>query len=171
MIMVDDRDDKSRATSAKTRASDETAKQATPQMDRWSPPSMLELPPDTGDYVFRWIRYEVNGHPDSRNVQMRLREGWQRVNISEVPETFLMAVDENASNDNYCRTGGLILMRLPRKFAEQRQAYYRDRRKERAFAADMLQGVAGANSVQEDRGSRSLDGAEASRALQQMSRS
>jgi hypothetical protein len=99
------------------------------------------------------------------------REGWQRVNISEVPETFLMAVDENTKNDQFCRTGGLILMRLPRKFAEQRQNYYKSRRQERAFAADVLQGVAGADAVQEDRGSRNLDGAEAGRALRDMSRS
>jgi hypothetical protein len=171
MIMEDNRDEKSRATTAKSRAADDTARMNSPKMDQWSPPSMLELPPDTGDYVFRWIRESVNGHQDSRSVQMRLREGWQRVNISEVPETFLMAVDENTKGDQFCRTGGLILMRLPRKFAEQRQAYYKSRRQERAFAADVLQGVAGANAVQEDRGSRNLDGAEAGRALRDMSRS
>lgn len=156
-------------TAAMSRSSDRTEAMERPAMDRWSPPNMLETPQEDGEYVFRWVREYVNGQPDARNVQMRLREGFVRVNIAELPESFLGAVEEDVKGDGFARTGGLILMRLPKKFAEQRRAYYRKRSMEAAFAADALQGVAGANAVQEDRGSRSLEGGEAGRMLQQLS--
>lgn len=153
----------------RSRAADETASMERPRMDQWAPPNALETPPDTADYVFRWVAEYVNGQPTPRNVQMRLREGYIRVNVSELPDDFLAAVDEDTKGDGFARTGGLILMRLPRKFAEQRRAYYRKRSLEASFAADALQGVAGHDYVQEDRGSRSLEGADAGRILQQMS--
>lgn len=164
------RSETERSTTAQmSRSSDRTEAMERPAMDRWSPPHMLETPPSDGEYDYRWIREYVNGQPDARNVQMRLREGFVRVNIAELPESFLGAVEEDVKGDGFARTGGLILMRLPTKFADQRRAYYRKRSNEAAYAADALQGVAGANAVQEDRGSRSLEGGEAGRMLQQLS--
>lgn len=165
-----DRSESRRSTTARrSRAADKTEAMARPPMDQWSPPNALETPKPTPDYVFRWVREFVNGQPDTRNVQMRLREGYQRVNIAELPEDFLGAVDEDIRGDGFARTGGLILMKFPQKFAEQRRAFYGKRAAEARFAADALQGVAGANAVQEDRGSRTLSGADAGRMMQQMS--
>lgn len=138
-------------------------------MDQWSPPSMLEVPPDDGEYTYRWVREYVNGQPDPRNVQMRLREGYQRVNIADLPDELITSVDEDLKGDGLARTGGLILMKLPIKFAQQRREYYKMRAQQRSLDADILQGVAGRDFVKEDRGSRSLEGADAGRMLHQLS--
>ena len=41
----------------------------------WSPPSMLDAPPAPDGYKHRWIREEVRGFNDTKNVSARLREG------------------------------------------------------------------------------------------------
>ena len=135
-------------------------------MDRWSPANVLETPPATGEYRYRWVAEYVNGTHMPRNVQRALREGYERVRIDALPEDFL--VDEDRG-DGYARTGGLILMRLPEHFAQQRQSHYLRKSQEALNGANELQGIAGRNAVAEDRGTRSLTGAEAGHALATMS--
>jgi hypothetical protein len=135
-------------------------------MDRWSPANVLETPPNTNEYRYRWVAEYVNGAHIPRNVQMALREGYVRVGISELPEDFL--VDED-KGDGAARTGGLMLMRLPEAFAQQREQHYLKKSQSAVNGANELQGVAGNNSVTEDRGTRTLDGAAAGQALASMS--
>lgn len=165
--MTQKRSDADRTSGGRSRAADDTKVMERPPMDAWSPANVLETPDDTGDYTHRWIAEFVNGESTSRNVQMALREGYERVRMSELPPDFL--VDED-KGDGYARTGGLILMRLPKAFAKQRQEYYQKRSAQAALSADMLQGVAGNDAVSEDRGSRVLEGREAGAALATMSK-
>jgi hypothetical protein len=154
--------------STRSRALDDTRRYERPSMDYYAPPNQLRTPEDP-EYHFRWIAEYVNGQHMPRNVQTRLQEGYVRVRMDELPEDFL--VDEDLKGDGYARTGGLILMRLPVSRKMQRDAYYRKRSQERANSVDELQGVAGRNAVREDRGTRSLTGAEAGRAIATMSQS
>ena len=153
---------------SRSRVMDDTKRLERQSMDYYAPPNQLRTPEDP-EYHFRWIAEHVNGQHMPRNVQMRLQEGYIRVRMDELPEDFM--VDEDLKGDGYARTGGLILMRLPVARKLQRDAYYAKRSKERANSVDELQGVAGRNAVREDRGSRSLTGAEAGRALANMSQS
>ena len=162
-----DRTETSRNSNAKSRAADNTKRMERPPIEAWSPANVLETPPNTGEYRYRWIAEHVNGLHTPRNVQMALREKYQRVSISELPEDFL--VDEDTKGDGYARTGGLILMKVPEHFAQQRQKYYADKSKSAVGGANELQGLARGDAIAEDRGTRSLDGAEAGRALANMS--
>lgn len=161
-----DRSDHSRTAAAKSRAADDTAVKERPGVDYWAPSNQLETPSNTGEYRYRWIAEYVNGNFMSRNVQSALREGYQRVKISELPDTFI--VDEDLGDGN-ARVGGLLLMRIPEKFAQQRASYYGRRSAEALEGANTLQGVAGRNAVYEDRGTRTLSGAEAGAAIRNMS--
>lgn len=152
----------------RSRVMDDTKRLERQSMDYYAPPNQLRTPDDP-EYHFRWIAEHVNGQHMPRNVQMRLQEGYIRVRMDELPEDFM--VDEDVKGDGYARTGGLILMRLPDSRKLQRDAYYARKSKERANSVDELQGIAGRNAVREDRGSRSLTGAEAGRALANMSQS
>lgn len=152
----------------RSRAYDETRVIETPSLDAYKPPNVLEVPQDP-DFHYRWIAEYVNGSQVPRNVQQRIREGYQRVMISDLPEDFI--VDEDDRGDGYARSSGLILMRLSKAAKAQRDAYYQRRSQDRLMAADELQGVAGANAVREDRGTRTLTGPEAGRALASMSQS
>lgn len=152
----------------RSRVMDDTARFERQSMDFYAPPNQLRVPTDP-EYHYRWIAEHVNGQQMPRNVQMRLQEGYIRVRMDELPEDFM--VDEDLKGDGYARTSGLILMRLPVARKAARDAYYTKKSRERASSVDELQGVAGKNAVREDRGSRSLTGAEAGRALANMSQS
>jgi hypothetical protein len=152
-----------------SRAVDERDNDDRPFMNQWAPPGMLECPPDDAHFTYRWVREYVNGQPDARNVQMRLREGYRRVNIADLPDELLMAVDEDVRGDGVARTGGLLLMKLPLQIAEARREHYRQKTQLASRSVDALQGVAGKDYVKEDRGSRSYEGSDAGRMLQQMS--
>jgi len=162
------RDERDRTAAGKSRSADDTRVYERPKMDAWSPASALDMPISSGDHRYRWIAEYVNGVHTPRNVQSAIREGYERVRMSELPEDFI--VDEDVKGDGYARTGGLILMRLPEAFALQRQAYYVGRSKEALEGANVLQGIAGKNAVYEDRGTRTLSGADAGAALKSMSR-
>lgn len=153
---------------SRSRAHDDTKRRERVSMDYYAPPNQLRTPEDD-EYHYRWVAEYVNGAQTPRNVQMRLQEQYERVRMDQLPEDFL--VDEDVKGDGYARTGGLILMRVPLARKAARDAYYARRSRERANSVDELQGVAGRNAVREDRGSRSLTGAEAGRALANMSQS
>jgi len=50
----------------------------------WSPPSMLETPPAPEGYTYRWIRAEIAGSEDRKNVTSRMREGFDLVRAEEL---------------------------------------------------------------------------------------
>jgi hypothetical protein len=165
---MSNRDDKSRSAATKGREVDETKVMERPAMDRWSPAAVLEMPKIAGEFRLRWIAEHVNGIHVPRNVQSALKEGYARVNMSEFLEEFVC--DEDTDGRGYARNGGFILMKLPEAFAQQREAHYARKSKEGLNGANVLQGVAGSNAVFEDRGTKTLSGADAGAAMQQMSR-
>jgi hypothetical protein len=42
----------------------------------WVPPSSLDAPPAPDGFRYRWIRAEVIGFQDTKNITGRIREGW-----------------------------------------------------------------------------------------------
>ena len=50
----------------------------------WVPPSSLDAPPAPDGFRYRWIRAEVVGFQDSKNITGRLREGYELVRAEEV---------------------------------------------------------------------------------------
>ena len=157
-----------RAQAKRSRAHDASATRERPEMDHWAPPSMLIQPENDGDYVYRWIAEYVNGQHVPQRVSAAKRQGYEFVSIEDLPDDFI--VDDDVKGDGLARVGGLILARLPRRFAEQRRAFYRNRSTQALDSANQLQGIAGANAVAENRGTRSLDGRAAGDALRQMAR-
>lgn len=130
------------------RANDARVFEDRPRMDRWTPPQAMGVPQDP-DFEYRWTREYVRGEMDPRNVTKALSEGFVVVRIEDLPPGFL--VDPDLHGDGYARHGGLLLMRMPRAFADQRNAYYRQRRDAAMQGANELQGVAASES-----GSRAL---------------
>ena len=56
--------------SAQTRVTEERRKP-------WKPPSQLDAPPCPDGYKQRWLRHRVNGADDTKNINAKLREGWE----------------------------------------------------------------------------------------------
>ena len=78
----------------------------------WAPPSMLDAPPAPDGYKHRWVRAEVRGFDDTKNISARLREGYELVRQDEYPD-FEAPVVESGKYAGVFGVGGLVLARIP----------------------------------------------------------
>jgi hypothetical protein len=53
----------------------------------WTPPNSLDAPPAPTGYRHQWIRAEILGQQDTKNVASSLREGYELVRAEEYPES------------------------------------------------------------------------------------
>jgi hypothetical protein len=89
---------------------------------QWRPASLLPEPIKEEGYDYRWVRTSINGSADDRNVLKAMQEGWESVAIEEQPELQLLAGREGRYKDKI-EVGGLLLMKTPKEFVEQRNAH------------------------------------------------
>jgi len=89
----------------------------------WSPPSLLDAPPAPEGFTHRWIRSEVRGFDDRKNISARLREGWELVRKDEYPD-FEAPTIEGGRHEGVFGVGGLLLARIPIEIVEERKAYF-----------------------------------------------
>ena len=124
---------KSSGTDRSSRASKTREKDA--RRKPWAPPSMLDAPPAPEGFKHRWIRAEVRGHDDQKNISGRLREGYELVRQDEFPD-FEAPVIESGKYAGVFGVGGLILARIPLETVEERKAYFDGRTKDQMDAVD-----------------------------------
>ena len=112
-------------TKTTSRANQTRSKTERPKV--WVPPSSLDAPPAPDGFRYRWIRAESLGFDDSKNIQGRLRSGYELVRAEEV---------ENASDYPVLDTGKykgvivvvvILLAKVPDEIAAQRTAYIKRR--------------------------------------------
>ncbi len=104
----------SRASSTRAK----TAKKTT-----WTPPSSLDAPPAPNGFRHRWIRVEVLGFDDTKNVSGKLREGWELVRADEYPDQDYPVMKEG-KYAGVIGVGGLVLARIAEEIAQAREAYF-----------------------------------------------
>ena len=101
----------------------------------WRPPSMLETPPPPEGYSYRWIRAEIVGQEDKKNVMSRLREGFELVRIEEIGDFELPSID-NGKHAGVVSVGGLLLAKIPNETRDERNAYFNNRAQSQQDAID-----------------------------------
>ena len=101
----------------------------------WSPPTMLDTPPAPDGYTYRWIRAEVVGQEDRKNVTSRLREGFDLVRAEELDGFEIPSLDDgkHAGVDS---VGGLLLAKIPNETREERNSYFEQRAQTQQDAVD-----------------------------------
>jgi hypothetical protein len=104
-----------------SRTSEERDSEARPSA--WQSPSNYPTPPNTNGIVHRWIRTQVKGEPDTKNVSKRFREGWVPVPVTEHPD-LAGARDINTRFEQHIEIGGLLLCRMPKEISDARKAHY-----------------------------------------------
>ena len=124
----------SRQKSTRTLRTNETrVKEA--RREPWKPPSILDAPPPPEGYTHRWIRSEVMGFDDRKNVSARIREGWELVRGEEHPDFDIPTV-QDGQHAGVIGVGGLLLARIPLEIVEERNAYYRGMTGQQMTAVD-----------------------------------
>jgi hypothetical protein len=90
----------------------------------WTPPSSLDAPPAPAGFRHRWIRTEVLGFDDTKNMSGKMRSGWELVRADEYPESQFPVV-KDGKYAGVIGVGGLVLARIPEEIAKSREAYFR----------------------------------------------
>ena len=89
----------------------------------WTPPSYLDTPNAPTGFRHRWVRVEILGYVDTKNIQGRLRSGYELVRADEFPEDDYPAIPDG-KYEGVIGHGGLVLTRVPEELARQRSAYF-----------------------------------------------
>ena len=115
------------------RSNNTRAKQA--RREPWKPPSMLDAPPAPEGYRHRWIRAEVMGFDDRKNVAARSREGWELVRGEDHPD-FEIPTIEDGKHAGVIGEGGLLLAKIPVEIVEERKEYFQSMTRNQMTAVD-----------------------------------
>jgi len=107
----------------------------TAQRKPWAPPSMLDAPPAPDGFKHRWIRAEVRGFDDQKNISAKMREGWELVRKDEYPD-FESPVIDSGKFEGVFGVGGLILARIPEETIAERNSYFNKRSNDQQEAVD-----------------------------------
>lgn len=90
----------------------------------WVPPIKRTSVEHGDDYIMRWIRVEYNGQQDHKNMEDKLAEGYELVSPKDPAVKEKIARGELQAKDGRVYRGGLVLARIDRELAAQRNAYY-----------------------------------------------
>jgi len=103
----------------------------------WAPPSSLDAPPAPDGFKHRWIRAEVLGKEDNKNLSARLREGFELVRADSDGE---YPTIQDGKHAGVIGVGGLLLAKIPEEIVEERMSYFADRTQDRddAVESDLL---------------------------------
>ena len=123
---------KSDSTKVETRAAEVKPVE---QKKVWTPPSYLDTPNAPNGFRHRWVRTEILGFVDTKNVQGRLRSGYELVRADEFPEEDYPAIADG-KYAGVIGHGGLVLTRVPEEIALQRSDYYADQARDQQAAID-----------------------------------
>ena len=95
----------------------------------WTPPSSLDAPKAPTGFRHRWIRVETMGFDDTKNVQGKIRSGWELVRADEYPGSEYPVINEGKYK-GLIGVGGLVLARIPEEIAKLRDEYYQNMTRE-----------------------------------------
>jgi len=135
------------------RASESRSNDIRPQT--WTPPSALDSPPAPQGFRHRWLRTEVLGFEDTKNMAGKLRSGWELVRADEYPDRHY----DSYSEGKYAGViggGGLVLARIPEEIAKARDEYFKKQTQDRDEAVnnDLLKEQHPSMPINSDRQSR-----------------
>jgi hypothetical protein len=113
------------------------SREKTTRRKPWAPPSSLDAPPAPDGYKYRWIRAETLGQSDTKNLNARLREGFELVRADSSDQ---YPTIQEGKYQGVIGVGGLLLAKIPEEIVEERMAYFaqQTRDKEEAIANDLL---------------------------------
>ena len=105
----------------------------------WTPPSSLDAPPAPTGFRHRWLRAESLGFQDTKNIQGRIRSGYELVRSDEYPDADYPVV-EDGKYKGVVGVGGLLLAKVPNEIAQQRQDYMARKHEDRneAITNDLM---------------------------------
>ena len=84
---------------------------------------------------YRWIRTEIRGQEDRKNVMQRFREGYEPVKPNEIPE-FDVPIIDHGKHAGVVGIGGLMLCKIDDSIAKERDSYFANKTDNQMSAVD-----------------------------------
>ena len=136
-----------------SRASQSRDKSKRPQT--WTPPSSLDAPPAPDGYRHRWIRTEVLGFDDTKNMSGKMRSGFELVRADEYPDSQYPQM-KDGKYAGVIGVGGLVLARIPEEIAKSREAFFKrqTQAKDEAINNDLMKEQHSSMPINAERQSR-----------------
>ena len=136
-----------------SRASQSRDKDKRPQT--WTPPSSLDAPPAPDGYRHRWIRTEVLGFDDTKNMSGKMRSGFELVRADEYPESQYPQM-KDGKYAGVIGVGGLVLARIPEEIAKSREDFFKKQTqaKDEAINNDLMKEQHSSMPINAERQSR-----------------
>ena len=122
------------APNRKSRESESHAKETRRQP--WRPVRKLETPPAPEGYEYRWIRESMLGVEDRGNVSRRLREGWELVRGTDLPQEYALPTMDSGKHTGIVYNEGLLLAKMPLETIAERNDYYAGKNQQAKDALD-----------------------------------
>ena len=136
-----------------SRASQSRDKNKRPQT--WTPPSSLDAPPAPDGYRHRWIRTEVLGFDDTKNMSGKMRSGFELVRADEYPDSQYPQM-KDGKYAGVIGVGGLVLARIPEEVAKSREDWFKKQTqaKDEAINNDLMKEQHSSMPINAERQSR-----------------
>jgi hypothetical protein len=93
----------------------------------WKRPSNLDAPDPRPGYVQRWIRYRAGNVEDTDNIEKMMDQGWRPRDKSTSKAGHELTARTQGQYGKYYVKRGLMLMEMPVKTMQQRNAFYRNK--------------------------------------------
>ena len=121
----------------------------------WTPPSSLDAPPAPDGYRHRWIRTEVLGFDDTKNMSGKMRSGFELVRADEYPESQYPQM-KDGKYAGVIGVGGLVLARIPEEIAKSREDFFKKQTqaKDEAINNDLMKEQHSSMPINAERQSR-----------------
>tara|TARA_B100001996_G_scaffold377530_1_gene360287 strand:- start:633 stop:1091 length:459 start_codon:yes stop_codon:yes gene_type:complete len=121
----------------------------------WTPPSALDAPPAPDGFRHRWLRTELMGTDDTKNMSGKIRSGWELVRADEYPNDLYPVVD-SGKYQGMIGVGGLVLARISEEVAQSREEYFDKMTQDRddALSNDVLKDQHPGVPINQERQSR-----------------
>ena len=136
-----------------SRASQSRDKSKRPQT--WTPPSSLDAPPAPDGYRHSWIRTEVLGFDDTKNMSGKMRSGFELVRADEYPDSQYPQM-KDGKYAGVIGVGGLVLARIPEEIAKSREDFFKKQTqaKDEAINNDLMKEQHSSMPINAERQSR-----------------
>lgn len=81
---------------------------------------------ESDDYALRWVRWSINGEEDYRYLARRENEGYEFVQIDELPSSFLAGLKlmDTRNRKGLVTSGDVCLMKVDKDLKKSREDFY-----------------------------------------------
>lgn len=91
------------------------------------------------EYELRWVRFNLGGEEDLKNLSKREREGYEFVTTDELPEYFLHSIKvfDGKGRQGLITSGDVCLMKVDVDLRKSRAAHFKNKTDQETRAADV----------------------------------